>query len=152
MTFCRDEAYDPGVNAPSSQMHRLCRPLLALIPLLAERIATTPGDCEAREGAKEERTSAIQQKRQPPKIIIEAQIAEGDTERPSHRRRRIDCGGTRHIDPSEKQSNGGRRDGACHYRSYMKTHGIHSFQGLGHRFHLERKSGEKPLPLVSPHH
>ncbi len=40
----------------------------------------TPGDCQAREGAEEERASAIQQKRQPPKIVIEAQISKGDTE------------------------------------------------------------------------
>ncbi len=30
----------------------------------------------------------------------------------------------------------------------MKTHGIHSLKVLGHRFHLESKSDEKPSPLV----
>jgi len=108
MTFYRDEAYDPSVKA-------LCRSLLALIPTLAERIATAPGDCEAREGAEEESTSAIQQKREPPEIITEAQISKGGAERPSQRRRRIDCGGTGHIYLREKQRSGGRRDDACHY-------------------------------------
>jgi hypothetical protein len=103
----------------------------------------TPGDCEAREGAEEESTSAIQHKREPPNIIIEAQISKGGAERPAHRRGRIDRGGTGHIDLREKQRNGGRRDGARHYRSYMKTHGIHSLQGLGHRFRLQRKSGRE---------
>ena len=70
MTFYRDEAYDPGVKAPSSRMHRLRRALLALIPTLAERIATAPGDCEGREGAEEESTSAIQQKREPPEAVL----------------------------------------------------------------------------------
>jgi hypothetical protein len=112
------------------------------MPTVAERIAMTPGDCEAREGAEEEGTSAIQHKREPPKIIIEAQISKGGAERPAHRRR-IDRGGTGHIDLREKQRNGGRRDGARHYRSYKKTHGIHSLQGLGHRFRLQRKSARE---------
>ena len=42
--------------------------------ITARRLATTGGNCETREGAEQQRKSAIQQKRQLAEIIIETKL------------------------------------------------------------------------------
>jgi len=54
--------------------------------MIVDGLAMAPGDCEARDGAGQQRKSTIQHKREIPEIIAEANIFKGNAERPSHSR------------------------------------------------------------------
>src|ERR1700722_1336481 len=71
-------------RAGSNRSHGISGPPIAERIMIADRLAMMPGDCETREGARQQRKSAIQQKHELPEIITQTKIFKGIAERPPH--------------------------------------------------------------------